>query len=485
MPKETKRLKLPLPLGNENVTRESINGIFEKIDAGVATQADLDTLREAVSKMDIPDASLTQKGKVQLSSKTDGTSETMAATEKAVSDARVAAETNAKQQSEDYTNRKFDSVLENPPNLLMNPTGQLGLNYWRAFGSGSWGVRSSVLGSYFYISGSLTQTTYLESFPIKEADLLESTVNLSVEFNTFGSTGKLYVELLDQAGNTISQLFSETNREWHQKNVSLVLGQVSILYVRLVCTEGTVQGIRGFRKVMLYKGGIEVPFNNFSDMRALNNREANFLSENVYVNAENGNDAGRGTISSPFKTLGRAIKACASWNNNWFIINLAKGTYAASSISNFKSDDPLGTGIGRIRIVGTDSQKSVITGMTNIDSNYNRIVFDNIQFGNADFSAIFASSNSFLEIRNCTFLGASGIVALNIHQTNALIENCSFSNFQTVMNVGSFSRVVSRENTGSANTIGLIATVGGVICRSGTQPSATTATKVEPGGQII
>jgi hypothetical protein len=99
MPKETDRLKLPLPLGNETVSRESINGIFEKIDAGVATQADLDTLREAVSKMDIPDASLTQKGKVQLSSKTDGTSETVAATEKAVRDARVAAETNAKNAS--------------------------------------------------------------------------------------------------------------------------------------------------------------------------------------------------------------------------------------------------------------------------------------------------------------------------------------------------------------------------------------------------
>lgn len=38
MPKETDRLKLPLPLGNETVTRESINRIFEKIDAGVATR---------------------------------------------------------------------------------------------------------------------------------------------------------------------------------------------------------------------------------------------------------------------------------------------------------------------------------------------------------------------------------------------------------------------------------------------------------------
>ncbi|PYE48493.1 tail fiber protein [Paenibacillus barcinonensis] len=99
MPKDTDRLNLPLPLGNENVTRESINAIFEKIDAGVATQDDLDALREAVSKMDIPDASLMQKGKVQLSNKTDGTSEAVAATEKAVRDAATAAETNAKNAS--------------------------------------------------------------------------------------------------------------------------------------------------------------------------------------------------------------------------------------------------------------------------------------------------------------------------------------------------------------------------------------------------
>ncbi|MGG4402991.1 pyocin knob domain-containing protein [Paenibacillus amylolyticus] len=107
MPQETDRLKLPLPLGNENVTRESINGIFEKIDAGVASQADLDVLREAVSQMDIPDASLTQKGKVQLSSKTDGTSEAVAATEKAVRDARVAAQDTTKAYVDAKTWQKF------------------------------------------------------------------------------------------------------------------------------------------------------------------------------------------------------------------------------------------------------------------------------------------------------------------------------------------------------------------------------------------
>ncbi|APO44320.1 hypothetical protein BS614_10095 [Paenibacillus xylanexedens] len=139
MPQETDRLKLPLPLGNENVTRESINGIFEKIDAGVATRADLDTLREVVSQMDIPDASLTQKGKVQLSSKTDGTSETVAATEKAVRDARVAAETNAKNAS-----------LPRAGGAL---TGRVIFNNWGGFSSSSDGL--ALYGSNCYLDGSI------------------------------------------------------------------------------------------------------------------------------------------------------------------------------------------------------------------------------------------------------------------------------------------------------------------------------------------
>jgi hypothetical protein len=57
---------------------------WEKVDEGVATKEDLEELREAVSEIDVPDASLTQKGKVQLSNKTDGDREDVAATEKAV-----------------------------------------------------------------------------------------------------------------------------------------------------------------------------------------------------------------------------------------------------------------------------------------------------------------------------------------------------------------------------------------------------------------
>ncbi|PWW45190.1 MULTISPECIES: tail fiber protein [Paenibacillus] len=196
MPKETDRLKLPLPLGNENVTRESINGIFEKIDAGVATresilipaESDLnsyitegeyycptnatvgtlanspigvafhltvekhagvvqtlttfepsnlqvfqrnyyvgwgpwkkvptrDDIEEVkvytdqkIGEIVINDASLTDKGIVQLSNAVDGTREDLAATEKAVRDARVAASVQATLNAKTYTDTQINQV---------------------------------------------------------------------------------------------------------------------------------------------------------------------------------------------------------------------------------------------------------------------------------------------------------------------------------------------------------------------------------------
>lgn len=69
MPIETNRLKLPLPLGNESVSRVGINAIFEKIDEGVATRDEVEELRQSVNEMDIPDASLTQKVKCSYQAK--------------------------------------------------------------------------------------------------------------------------------------------------------------------------------------------------------------------------------------------------------------------------------------------------------------------------------------------------------------------------------------------------------------------------------
>lgn len=64
---------------------------------GVISTADhrvnisLEEILKKIENVEIPDASLMKKGIVQLSNKTDGTSETLAATEKAVRDAKNAS----------------------------------------------------------------------------------------------------------------------------------------------------------------------------------------------------------------------------------------------------------------------------------------------------------------------------------------------------------------------------------------------------------
>ncbi|MCK6075249.1 tail fiber protein [Paenibacillus silvae] len=108
MPIETNRLKLPLPLGNESVSRVGINNIFEKIDEGVATRDEVEKLRQLVSEIDVPDASLTQKGIVQLSNATESNSDTEAATPKAVKVAydRGSAGVTAAQAAQDIINNR-------------------------------------------------------------------------------------------------------------------------------------------------------------------------------------------------------------------------------------------------------------------------------------------------------------------------------------------------------------------------------------------
>ncbi|KAA8747309.1 MULTISPECIES: pyocin knob domain-containing protein [Paenibacillus] len=88
---------------------------WEKVDEGVATRDEVEELRQSVNEMDIPDASLTQKGKVQLSSKTNGISEEFAPTEKALNDARLAAQ----KYTDDKTWQKYKLTQDNgEPTLI-------------------------------------------------------------------------------------------------------------------------------------------------------------------------------------------------------------------------------------------------------------------------------------------------------------------------------------------------------------------------------
>ncbi|MNO20861.1 Phage tail fiber repeat protein [compost metagenome] len=94
--------KDPVTDGNETFNVQTmLNDNWDKIDA-------------AVGEMDIPDASLTVKGKVQLSSETDSDAEDRAATPKAVSDVAL--------QAKSYTDQQIGLVTETGiPKLVSYP----------------------------------------------------------------------------------------------------------------------------------------------------------------------------------------------------------------------------------------------------------------------------------------------------------------------------------------------------------------------------
>ncbi|MGG3310770.1 phage tail protein [Paenibacillus lautus] len=94
--------KDPMVDGNETFNIETmLNENWDKVD-------------EAVGNIKVPDASLTEKGIVQLSNSTNGTRENVAATEKAVKDAAL--------QAKSYTDQQISLVTETGiPKLVSYP----------------------------------------------------------------------------------------------------------------------------------------------------------------------------------------------------------------------------------------------------------------------------------------------------------------------------------------------------------------------------
>ncbi|MCW3793497.1 tail fiber protein [Paenibacillus sp. LS1] len=356
MPKETDRLKLPLPLGNENVTRESINGIFEKIDAGVATREsilipaesdlnsyitegeyycptnatvgtlanspvgvafhltiekhagvvqtlttfepsnlqvfqrnyyvgwgpwikvptrdDIEAVKEytdqKVEEIVINDASLTDKGIVQLSNAVDGTREDVAATEKAVRDARVEAETNAKSYAEANFNKPSELMWGN---VIKNSSGGLGLSNWTAKNGSTW-ITSSTnarLSGYFAHTPSVNAGEYaiLDSDTI--VSIVSGTYHLQALFYTTGqTTGGIRVEILNAADNSeIGRVSADLNTGWHRKTTTITIPNGVNIVVRLAAGGPLVSGTKAFSRIKLTPGARDVPYSNEGDINSL------------------------------------------------------------------------------------------------------------------------------------------------------------------------------------------------------------------------
>ena len=276
--------------------------------SGVITSTDqrvnisLDEILRKIENADIPDATLTIKGKVKLSNKTDGTSQTDAATEKAVNDARVAAinasatdatskanaaESNAKKYVNDNF-RKPSEIIN--ANLVKNSAGQMGLTYWNNVGGVSFtAYRNQTVGSFFAVDSAVADLQYavLESESIGVSP--NTNYLLQCVFHTSGVSNNafVYIEIKNSTtGNIIGVLNADPNKWWHRKTtLTTIPAGVTAINLRLVVSNANY-ATKGFSRIGFTEAGFDVPYSMDRDNFAL--WEQTELVKQSGVDAKNG-----------------------------------------------------------------------------------------------------------------------------------------------------------------------------------------------------
>ncbi|SDL24378.1 Carbohydrate binding domain-containing protein [Paenibacillus sp. OK060] len=221
---------------------------WEKVDEGVATKEELEELRKAVGEINVPDASLTQKGKVQLSNEVGGTSETVAITEKALNDVRQGA------------------ISKNrPSNLLPNSSGELGFMGWWNFdpyapfriGNGAPEGPSSFV---FNGSTSTTKSTLMVSDPLPTKLEAGKTYTLSVDMlNSAGVSSEINVNLHTQnidnsGGSLVATIKCDATTEWHRKSLTFTAKSGVTYNVSISLGYGLPAATRQVRRLMFTAG---------------------------------------------------------------------------------------------------------------------------------------------------------------------------------------------------------------------------------------
>ncbi|WFR62596.1 pyocin knob domain-containing protein [Paenibacillus amylolyticus] len=311
MPKETDRLKLPLPLGNENVTRESINRIFEKIDAGVATresilipaESDLNSYitegeyycptnatvgtllnsptGEAFHLTVEPHAGVLQT----LTTFQPGNLEVFqrnyyfgwGAWKKVPTRAELEEMLNqTDENAQGYATAAVKPIIEGySPNLVKNSSANLGLSYWAPPDVSSyWAATTGAdtrLGKYFFMGFSLTSGLNAaldsDSINVRTGDYM-----LQAVFYTFGmNEGNFNIEVINAASNaTITSLAANGNMDWHRKTkvVTIPTG-VSAIKLRLVVSGPVTNTTKAITRIKFSRDSTDVPYSAEGDDLAL------------------------------------------------------------------------------------------------------------------------------------------------------------------------------------------------------------------------
>ncbi|RAW13593.1 hypothetical protein DC345_19825 [Paenibacillus taichungensis] len=250
----------------------------------------LEEILKRLENVQIPDASLTEKGKVQLDNATDSTNDTTASTPRAVNAAKQEAINAAKANDEEvilpqanasaqgYANAAVLPIIgADNPNIIKNSAAQFGLHGWVPGVPSAWTIGSMNERGFRPFSCDIvssSQYAILESQPFAIA---AGAYNLQALFNSLGASGstiKLYVEIVNSANNNnVGTLFADTNKTWHRKNALITIPTgVTSAKVRLVVYGGIAGwsfGSREISRIKLSFGSSDVPYTAEADDLAL------------------------------------------------------------------------------------------------------------------------------------------------------------------------------------------------------------------------
>ena len=220
----------------------------------------------------------------------------------------------------------------------------------------------------------------------------------------------------------------------------------------------------------------------------LQNNKANLISTpqcttrdiTYYVNS-NGDDSNDGlTEGTAVRTIQRAIDLIPRNIRHLVKVVVAKGRYEFAILVGF-------FGEGELQFVGANglSEEHIIKYIV-LRRNKMYIKFSGFKINNNEgFYTSCENDDRFL-LEQCIFDSGSKVEQPGIVACGSIVEitNCTINNRNQAILSRLGSHIMSTNNQGSNNTLGLNADTGGVIAKNGTQPSGSIAENVYAGGVI-
>lgn len=203
--------------------------------------------------------------------------------------------------------------------------------------------------------------------------------------------------------------------------------------------------------------------------------------ELVYYVSKNGNDNNDGlSADKPFLTINKAISKIPNFIANNITINIADGTYNEEINIEGKNGGSI------ITIKGNTSTPSNVTiNNARVRSCTCLVVIDGFKAITTAKTSFIGSNSTYVDFSHCISNVSASIIGLQATMSNVILRNSEISNKTSYGILSEYnSNLISIGNTGTTNNTALLATYGGTISKSGTQPSGTISESSINGGAI-